>query len=109
MSSTQSRVTAPRHFCGVGGPAAIADDIRRFYGALFHPEVVHTLQGAELLRNFTHKVAGCSGYWTMAAFRTQAIDRIRRQVGRAGVVCGLSGGWIPRSSRYCYTRRSATG
>jgi GMP synthase (glutamine-hydrolysing) len=72
--------------------AAIADDERRFYGVLFHPEVVHTRQGGELLRNFTHKVAGCRGDWTMAAFRAQAIDRIRHQVGRAGVVCGLSGG-----------------
>jgi GMP synthase (glutamine-hydrolysing) len=72
--------------------AAIADDPRRFYGVLFHPEVVHTPQGGELLRNFTHKVAGCRGDWTMAAFRTQAVDRIRRQVDRAGVVCGLSGG-----------------
>jgi len=72
--------------------AAIADDERRFYGVLFHPEVVHTPQGGALLRNFTHKVAGCRGDWTMAAFRTQAIDRIRRRVGSAGVVCGLSGG-----------------
>jgi len=72
--------------------AAIADDERRFYGVLFHPEVVHTPQGGELLRNFTHKVAGCRGDWTMAAFRAQAVERIRRQVGRAGVVCGLSGG-----------------
>src|SRR5207247_372349 len=72
--------------------AVIADDIRRFYGVLFHPEVVHTPQGGELLRNFTHKVAGCRGDWTMALFRAQAIDRIRRQVGTSGVVCGLSGG-----------------
>jgi len=72
--------------------AAIADDVRHFYGVLFHPEVVHTPQGGELLRNFTHKVAGCRGDWTMAAFRSQAIDRIRRQTGQGGVVCGLSGG-----------------
>jgi GMP synthase (glutamine-hydrolysing) len=72
--------------------AAIADDERQFYGVLFHPEVVHTPQGGELLRNFTHKVAGCCGDWTMAAFRNQAVDRIRHQVGGAGVVCGLSGG-----------------
>jgi len=72
--------------------AAIADDIRRFYGALFHPEVVHTPQGAELLRNFTHKVAGCCGNWTMARFRAEAIAKIRRRVGYGDVVCGLSGG-----------------
>jgi GMP synthase (glutamine-hydrolysing) len=72
--------------------AAIADDARRFYGVLFHPEVVHTPQGGELIRNFTHRVAGCRGNWTMARFRIEAIERIRRRVGRAGVICGLSGG-----------------
>src|SRR5246500_5978123 len=72
--------------------AAVADDDRRFYGVLFHPEVVHTPQGAQLLRNFTHRVAGCRGDWTMALFRSQAIDKIRRQVGKGGGVCGLSGG-----------------
>jgi GMP synthase (glutamine-hydrolysing) len=72
--------------------AAIADDERRFYGALFHPEVAHTPQGAELLGNFTHQVAGCRSDWTMAVFREQAIAKIRREVGRGGVVCGLSGG-----------------
>jgi GMP synthase (glutamine-hydrolysing) len=72
--------------------AAIADDERRFYGVLFHPEVVHTPQGGALLRNFTHAVAGCRGDWTMAAFRAQAIERIRAQVGNKRVVCGLSGG-----------------
>jgi GMP synthase (glutamine-hydrolysing) len=72
--------------------AAIADDRRLFYGVLFHPEVVHTPQGALLLRNFTHRVAGCRGDWTMALFRTQAVDKVRRQVGKSKVVCGLSGG-----------------
>jgi GMP synthase (glutamine-hydrolysing) len=72
--------------------AAIADDSRRFYGVLFHPEVVHTPQGAQLLNNFIQRVAGCRGDWTMALFREQAIDKIRRQVGGGGVVCGLSGG-----------------
>ena len=76
-----------------GAPfAAIADDARRYYGVQFHPEVVHTPHGADLLRNFTHRVAGCSGDWTMAAFRAQAIARIREQVGGGRVICGLSGG-----------------
>src|SRR5258708_7419140 len=76
-----------------GAPfAAIADDRRRFYGVQFHPEVVHTPHGAALLRSFTHRVAGCSGDWTMAAFRTHAIERVRKPVGRGRVICGLSGG-----------------
>jgi len=77
-----------------GAPfAAIADDDRRFYGVQFHPEVVHTPHGARLLGNFAHRVSGCAGDWTMAAFRDQAIARIREQVGSAGrVICGLSGG-----------------
>src|SRR5262249_22278378 len=76
-----------------GAPfAVIADDARRFYGTMFHPEVVHTPQGAALLRNFTRRVSGLSGDWTMAAFRKQAIERIRAQVGRGKVICGLSGG-----------------
>ena len=76
-----------------GAPfAAIADEDRRFYGVQFHPEVVHTPSGAQLLKNFTHGIAGCAGDWSMAAFREQAIERIRAQVGRGRVICGLSGG-----------------
>jgi GMP synthase (glutamine-hydrolysing) len=80
-----------------GAPFAVcADDARRFYGLMFHPEVAHTPHGAQLLRNFTHKVAGLSGSWTMAGFRATEIARIRQTVGqgdKAGrVICGLSGG-----------------
>ncbi|MFM7304323.1 MAG: glutamine-hydrolyzing GMP synthase, partial [Alphaproteobacteria bacterium] len=76
-----------------GAPfAVIADDARQFYGTMFHPEVVHTPHGAALLKNFTHGVCGCAGDWTMAGFRQEAVARIRAQVGKGRVVCGLSGG-----------------
>lgn len=76
-----------------GAPfAAFADDARRFYGVMFHPEVVHTPRGGDLLANFVLKVAGCRGDWTMAAFRAEAIAKIRAQVGAGKVICGLSGG-----------------
>jgi GMP synthase (glutamine-hydrolysing) len=72
--------------------AAIANEARRIYGVQFHPEVAHTPRGALLLRNFTHRIAGLSGDWTMAAFRSEAVARIREQVGEGRVICGLSGG-----------------
>jgi GMP synthase (glutamine-hydrolysing) len=76
-----------------GAPFAIvADDARRFYATMFHPEVVHTPQGGALLKNFTHHVAGARGDWTMAAFRRDAVARIRASVGKGRVICGLSGG-----------------
>ncbi len=76
-----------------GAPfAAIADEGRRLYGVQFHPEVAHTPRGAVLLRNFTRRIAGFSGDWSMAAFRQEAIARIRDQVGSGRVICGLSGG-----------------
>ena len=72
--------------------AMIADDKRKFYATQFHLEVVHTPQGAALLRNFVRNIAGCTGDWTMRAFKLEAIDKNRRQVGNAKVICGLSGG-----------------
>ena len=72
--------------------AAIADEQRQFYGVQFHPEVVHTPAGARLLENFTCKIAGCAGDWTMAAFRETEIAKVRAQVGDGRVICGLSGG-----------------
>ena len=72
--------------------AAIADEGRRFYGVQFHPEVANTPRGALMLRNFTHEIAGMRGDWTMAAFKDEAIAKIREQVGDGKVICGLSGG-----------------
>ncbi len=72
--------------------AAIADDARRFYGLQFHPEVVHTPDGAKLIANFLHRVAGLPGDWTMSAFRQRAVEEIRAKVGAGRVICGVSGG-----------------
>ncbi|ABD07885.1 GMP synthase (glutamine-hydrolyzing) [Rhodopseudomonas palustris HaA2] len=92
------RVTKlPDGFRGVakapGSPiSVIADDKRKFYATQFHLEVVHTPDGAKILRNFVRKVAGLTGDWTMRAFREEAIEKIRAQVGTGKVICGLSGG-----------------
>ncbi|MEO3386193.1 glutamine-hydrolyzing GMP synthase [Mesorhizobium sp. CAU 1741] len=92
------RVTAlPEGFrvvgTSTGAPfAAIADEKRRFYAVQFHPEVVHTPDGARLLANFVHNIADLEGNWTMAAYREQAIAAIRAQVGDGRVICALSGG-----------------
>ena len=72
--------------------AAVADEARRFYAVQFHPEVVHTPDGAKLLSNFVHRIAGLKSDWTMAAYRREMISKIRAQVGKGRVICGLSGG-----------------
>ena len=76
-----------------GSPISIiGDDDRKFYATQFHLEVMHTPHGAALLRNFVRKVAGLAGDWTMRAFKEEAIEKIRAQVGKGRVICGLSGG-----------------
>ena len=76
-----------------GSPfAIIANENKRIYGVQFHPEVVHTPDGAGLLKNFTHGICGASGDWTMASFKAEAIESIRNAVGSSRVICGLSGG-----------------
>src|ERR1700688_2375695 len=72
--------------------AMIGDDKRKFYATQFHLEVVHTPHGAALIRNFIRQVAGLTGDWTMRAFKDEAIEKIRKQVGKGRVICGLSGG-----------------
>ena len=72
--------------------AAMGNLTRRLYGLQFHPEVVHTERGEEILRHFAVEVCGCAPDWTPAAFVEQAVAAIRAQVGAGRVVCGLSGG-----------------
>jgi len=72
--------------------AAMADESRRYYALLFHPEVAHTDHGTQILRNFAFDICGCTGDWTMASFVQETVEKIRAQVGSGRVVCGLSGG-----------------
>jgi len=72
--------------------AAVADEARHFYAVQFHPEVVHTPDGAKLISNFVHRIAGLKSDWTMAAYRREMIAKIKAQVGSGRVICGLSGG-----------------
>lgn len=74
-------------------PYAVAtDEKRRFFTTMFHPEVVHTPDGAKLLRNFVVDICGCKPDWSMSAYRAEMIAKIRAQVGRGRVLCALSGG-----------------
>ena len=72
--------------------AAVRHKGGKFYGVQFHPEVTHTPHGAEMLRNFLHEIAGCSGSWRMSDFLESECERVRTQVGKGRVICGLSGG-----------------
>ena len=76
-----------------GAPfAVVADDARRMYAMQFHPEVVHTPDGAKLICNFARHVCGLAGDWSMAEFRAAKFAEIREQICDGRVICGLSGG-----------------
>jgi GMP synthase (glutamine-hydrolysing) len=83
------KLMASTEACPIAG---MADETRRFYGVQFHPEVTHTRQGSALLQRFVKDICGCSGDWNMPDYVSEAIRRIREQVGREGVILGLSGG-----------------
>jgi GMP synthase (glutamine-hydrolysing) len=72
--------------------AAIEDPDRNFYGLQFHPEVFHSEQGTDIIRNFLFEICGCVGDWTMAHYIDRAVEKIRETVGEKKVILGLSGG-----------------
>ena len=97
MSHRDSVVAPPTGARVVAGSkstpiAAFEEPESRIYGVQFHPEVVHTPHGMELLKNFLYNVAAASSWWTPAAVIEEQVERIRAQVGRERVLCGLSGG-----------------
>lgn len=97
MSHGDRVVELPAGFEVVGkspnAPFAIAaDEQRKYYTTMFHPEVIHTPDGAKLLANFVHNIADIPSSWTMSAYKDRAIEKIREQVGDKKVICGLSGG-----------------
>ncbi|MGZ5118283.1 MAG: glutamine-hydrolyzing GMP synthase [Burkholderiales bacterium] len=83
------RLMASTESCPIAG---MADEERRFYGVQFHPEVTHTLQGKALLQRFVYDICGCAGDWNMPDYVSEAVTRIREQVGADEVILGLSGG-----------------
>jgi GMP synthase (glutamine-hydrolysing) len=72
--------------------AGMADEARKFYGVQFHPEVTHTHQGGAILGRFVHEICGCRGDWNMPDYLGEAVEKIRREVGKEEVLLGLSGG-----------------
>ncbi|AGA64168.1 GMP synthase (glutamine-hydrolyzing) [Liberibacter crescens BT-1] len=72
--------------------AFIADENRKYYAVQFHPEVVHTPDGAKLISNFLHNVVGIQNYWTMSDYRSKIVNAIKEKVGNNKVICALSGG-----------------
>ncbi len=72
--------------------AAMENPDKKFYGVQFHPEVVHTPCGKQILKNFLYNICGCTGDWTMASFAQESIKAIREKVGDKKVLCALSGG-----------------
>ena len=97
MSHADSISAVPEGFCSTASSpdaivAALEDRSRGIYGVQFHPEVVHTHGGQDILKSFLYDVCGCRPAWTMTSVIEASVDAIRAQVGRERVICGLSGG-----------------
>ncbi|HLI96244.1 MAG TPA: glutamine-hydrolyzing GMP synthase, partial [Candidatus Baltobacteraceae bacterium] len=97
MSHGDSVVRMPEGFKKAGSTArcavaAMANDERKIYGVQFHPEVVHTEFGKQIINNFLHRIAGITSDWHMESFVDRAVAEIRAKVGSDKVICALSGG-----------------
>jgi GMP synthase (glutamine-hydrolysing) len=83
------RLMASTEACPVAG---MADEARRFYGVQFHPEVTHTRQGTKILQRFVREICGCRGDWSMPDYVSEAVQKIKNEIGKEEVILGLSGG-----------------
>jgi len=96
MSHGDQIVEMPPGFASLGytenSPIAVMGNAHGLIGLQFHPEVAHTPQGKDILKNFLYHICGCSGNWTTGSFIADSVDRIRNQVGNGRVICALSGG-----------------
>ncbi|MCC2624477.1 MAG: guaA [Burkholderiales bacterium] len=97
MSHGDKVIKLPAGFSAIGGNescpvAAMADITRNFYGVQFHPEVTHTAQGLQLIKNFVLNICNCHSTWTMPNYADEAIDKIKTTVGSDTVILALSGG-----------------
>ncbi len=96
MSHGDQIVELPPDFTALGytenSPVAVMGNRHGLIGLQFHPEVSHTPDGTQILKNFLYKVCGCSGNWTLGNFITESVERIRGQVGEGRAICALSGG-----------------
>ena len=97
MSHNDIVIKAPENFRVIASTdntpiAGIEDDEKKIYGIQFHPEVIHTINGDKIIKNFLYKVCSCSGDWTPEHFINDTIDSIRKTVNNGKVICALSGG-----------------
>ena len=83
------KITAKTGDCPV---AAMENAAKKLYAVQFHPEVMHTELGSEMIKNFVYNVCGCKGEWTMASFTKRTIEELKQKIGDRKVLCALSGG-----------------
>ena len=89
--------------------AVIQNENKKFFGVQFHPEVVHTEKGVNLLKNFVIDICKCNKTWSMDIFKNEIIKKIKEKVGDNRVLCGLSGEWIQQLLLFWFIKQLVIG